>query len=285
MGRTKPFLIGLMFGAGLSFVALRYHVVRDSEGFMLVPRTDQPPVRSAYADVREWGSAMWKQYPEVAAALVKDGHGKLVAESMTGDLLGKIEPDDSEALDLLPENVPPAPVRPASTVRKNPPTPIRLSPTGVDRPIAPGRPARLSQPQFDENRSVSSDRPTTGTPDAASGRVRSALESLFAPYDSTAGGPTMKTPGAGSTANTRSSIPSSSAAPSGRVLDLQNLNIDLGPAKQVIPSSSIPQQAASAGLFSPRRIFDEPAKVATSQSSATSESAVSTGPTHQFPLK
>ena len=37
---------------------------------MLVPRTDQPPIRSAYADVREWGTAMWKQYPEVAGPLV-----------------------------------------------------------------------------------------------------------------------------------------------------------------------------------------------------------------------
>jgi len=285
VSRTKPFFIGLMLGAGLSFVALRYHVVRYSEGFMLVPRTEQPPVRSAYADIREWGAAMWKQYPEVAAALVKDGQGRLVADSMTTDLVGKIEMDDAEPIDLLPEEQPAPPTRPASTTRKNPPSPIRLSPPTNERRTAPDRPARLSQPVDAAAARVSSSASKPASPDEATTRVRSALDSLFAPYDTTP--PPLSEPGAApsSTANIKSSIPSSSsAAPPGRILELQDLDIDLGPARQIIPSTSIPQQANSVTIFSPRRL-PEAAKLASSSPQQPAAAAVSTAPTHQLPLK
>lgn len=283
VSRTKPFIFGLILGAGLSFVALRYHVVRYSEGFMLVPRTDQPPVRSAYADVRDWGTAMWKQYPEVAAALVADGQGKLVADSMTSDLLSQNEGGDAEPLDLLPEESTAPPTRPASSTRMNPPSPIRLSPAGNERRIAPERPARLSQPIDVTDPRLSADvrKPAPGNESA--GRVRSALDSLFAPYDSTTATQKASAP-ASSTVNNKTSIPSSSAAPPARVLDLQGLDIDLGPARQIIPQSSIPQHAAAVGIFAPRRLPDA-AKVAVTSPATTPQTAVSTAPTHQFPLK
>jgi hypothetical protein len=284
VSRTKPFIIGLMLGAGLSFVALRYHVVRYSEGFMLVPRTDQPPIRSAYADVREWGTAMWKQYPEVAAALVADGQTKLVADSVTDDLVGRLDATDAEPLDLLPEEQPAAPTRPASTARKNPPSPIRLSPAGSERRIAPERPARVSQPVDATSPRVSTtaEKPVIRDDSA---RVRSTLESLFAPYDSTTTRPAVPQPSASSTADNRSSIPSSSAAPPKPILDLKDLQIDLGPARQIVPASSIPQQAAaSASLFSPRPL-PQAAKVAATQPESVTTPAVSTAKTHQLPLK
>jgi len=289
VSRTKPFLIGLMLGAGLSFVALRYHVVRSAEGFLLVPRTDQPPVRSAYADIREWGTAMWKQYPEVAAALVADGQGKLVADSMTDDLLGQVESSVAEPLDFLPEERPATPTRPASSSRKDPPSPIRLSPAGSERRTAPDRPARLSQPT---DAAVSRVITTVEKPVAQddSSRVRSTLESLFAPYDSATGGSTSPVPPASSTADSRSSIPQSSrpqssAAPPKPILDLQDLEIDLGPARQIVPGGAMPQQAANAfGVFSPRKV-NEPAKVAASTPETGRQPSESTTPTHQSPLK
>jgi hypothetical protein len=283
VSRTKPFIIGLMLGAGLSFVALRYHVVRYSEGFMLVPRTDQPPVRSAYADVREWGAAMWKQYPEVAAALVADGQGKLIADAVTDELLGLNDVDDAEPLDFLPEEKEAPPTRPASTARKNPPSPIRLTPAGSERRVAPDRPARLSQPTETAPRiSVNPER--TPTTDESNARVRSALESLFAPYDATTTRPAQAQPSTSSTVDTRSSIPGSAAGPSKPILDLKGLEIDLGPARQVIPATSIPQQAASIGIFSPRKV-SETAKVAASQPESVTQPAVSTPKTHQPALK
>jgi hypothetical protein len=288
VSRTKPFIIGLMLGAGLSFVALRYHVVRYSEGVMLVPRTDQPPIRSAYADVREWGAAMWKQYPEVAAALVADGQTKLVADAVTEDLIGQIEVDDAQPLDLLPEEKPAPLTRPAATARKNPPSPIKLTPAATERRTAPDRPARISQPADAMGPKVSL-RDQKSAPDASAVRVRSALETLFAPYDSGAAPAPVpavqdRAAEASSTADSRSSIPRSSAAPSSRILDLKDLEIDLGPARQIIPASSIPQQAASVGLFSPRMIR-EAAKVAASPPESGSQTAVSTAPTHQSSLK
>jgi len=284
VSRTKPFIIGLLLGAGLSFVALRYHVVRYSEGFMLVPRTDQPPIRSAYADVREWGTAMWKQYPEVAAALVADGQSKLVAEAMTDDLLGRVDGDETEALDFLPEEKPAAPTRPASTTRKNPPSPIRLMPPGSERRVAPDRPSRLSQPADAMTPRVSTNAEKPATTSESQVRVRSALETLFAPYGETTTKPVPSQPSASSTADSRSSIPSSSAGPMKPILDLKDLQIDLGPARQVIPATSIPQQAASIGVFSPRKV-SEAAKVAASSPESVSPPAVSTAKTHQPPLK
>jgi hypothetical protein len=284
VSRTKPFIIGLLLGAGLSFVALRYHVVRYSEGFMLVPRTDQPPIRSAYADVREWGTAMWKQYPEVAAALVADGQSKLVADAMTDDLLGRVEGDETEVLDFLPEEKPATPARPASTTRKNPPTPIRLTPPGSERRVAPDRPARLSQPADAMTPRVSTNSEKPATTNESQVRVRSALETLFAPYGATTTKPATTQPSSSSTVDSRSSIPGSSAGPMKPILDLKDLEIDLGPARQVIPATSIPQQAASIGLFSPRKV-SEAAKVAASQPESVTPPAVSTAKTHQPSLK
>jgi len=282
VSRTKPFLFGLILGAGLSFVALRYHVVRYSEGFMLVPRTDQPPVRSAYADVREWGTAMWKQYPELAAALVADGQAKLVADSLTDDLLGRAASDNAEPFDLLPDERSASPKTPASAAGKSAPSPIRLTPAASERRVAPERPARLSQPADATAPRVSMETASSIPRDESAGRVRSALETLFAPYD--AAGATPAAAADSSTAGSRSSVPVPAAEPTDRILDLKDLQIDLGPARQVIPASSIPQQAASAGLFSPRRV-DEAAKVAASSAETASGTAVSAVQTHQFPLK
>ncbi|QDT56768.1 hypothetical protein Pan44_48280 [Caulifigura coniformis] len=285
VSRTKPFLFGLILGAGLSFIALRYHVVRYSEGFMLVPRTDQPPIRSAYADVREWGTAMWKQYPELAAALVADGQAKLVADSLTDDLLGRATGDNAESFDLLPDEQAAAPKSPAPEGGKTAPSPIRLTPAASERRVAPERPARLSQPADVTAPRVSMETASSVPADQSAVRVRSALETLFAPYGAAgSGAPAAAAESAPSSPGARSSVPVPAAEPTDRVLDLKDIEIDLGPARQVIPASSIPHQAASAGLFSPRRVYDA-AKVAASPTQPASGTAVSTAPTYQFPLK
>ncbi len=227
---------------------------------------------------------MWKQYPEVAAALVADGQGKLVAEAMTEDLLGQNDAGDVGPLDFLPEEKSAPPTRPASTTRRNPPSPIRLTPAGNERRVAPDRPARLSHPADGMSPRVSTSAENQVNPKESNMRVRSALETLFAPYDTTATKPTPSQSSANSTADSRSSIPGSSTGPMKPILDLKDLEIDLGPARQVIPGGSIPQQAASIGQFSPRRV-SEAAKVAGSPPEGVTASAVSTAKTHQSPLK
>jgi hypothetical protein len=203
---------------------------------------------------------------------------------MTNDLLGQVDGDETEALDFLPEEKPTVPTRPASTTRKNPPTPIRLTPPGSERRVAPDRPARLSQPADATTPRVSTNSEQPAASNESNVRVRSALETLFAPYGAAPTKPVPSQPSASSTADTRSSIPGSSAGPTKPILDLKDLEIDLGPARQVIPATSIPQQAASIGLFSPRKV-SEAAKVAASPPESVSPPAVSTAKTHQPSLK
>lgn len=73
-------MLGLLAGTALTFVALRYHVVRHDEGVSLVPRDPQPPLRSIYSDVREWGVAMWEKHPEVAQALMANEQIDLISD-------------------------------------------------------------------------------------------------------------------------------------------------------------------------------------------------------------
>ncbi len=86
MKRYKQFMLGLLAGTALTFVALRYHVVRHDEGVSLVPRNPQPPLRSIYSDVREWGSAMWEQHPEVAQALIANDQVDVISDEALNDV-------------------------------------------------------------------------------------------------------------------------------------------------------------------------------------------------------
>lgn len=86
MKRYKQFMLGMLAGTALTFVALRYHVVRHTEGVSLVPRNPQPPLRSIYSDVREWGSAMWEQHPEVAQALIANDQIDVISDEALNDV-------------------------------------------------------------------------------------------------------------------------------------------------------------------------------------------------------
>ena len=100
MGHFKPFLFGTVFGLGFAFVALQFHLVRSHEGFRLVPRTPQPSIGLAYADIRNWGAEEWADRPELARALVAHGSTDLVATSVSGGLIESISAEGS-ALDKL----------------------------------------------------------------------------------------------------------------------------------------------------------------------------------------
>lgn len=78
----RAFLFGLTAGTGLGYFAMNYHVVYGPDGPVVVSRIQQPPIRSAYVDVRNWSAAMWQRYPDVTAALVKAGKGDLIASGV-----------------------------------------------------------------------------------------------------------------------------------------------------------------------------------------------------------
>lgn len=89
----RAFLVGLLFGIAISFVALRYHVVRHQEGVIVVPRAPQPPLRTIYADVRDWSAAMWQQHAELTQAIIKSGRADLMATGLIENALSEAAPE------------------------------------------------------------------------------------------------------------------------------------------------------------------------------------------------
>jgi len=242
--KLKPWLFGSLFGASLTFVGMRYHVVRYEEGVMLVSRSQQPPLRSTYVDIRDWGAAMWKQYPEVATALVNGGHSQLVAEHVAADLLNEVDapsetPSASSSLDELSS----LRTRSTSTTRKPAIVPIRLQP--AERSLD----SKASEVDLGESAS------TPGKTRAIDKAVSSALESLFAPYgrngsqnpDGTVAASSVRLEWAKDVPvqPASNSIPKGADAQSKPLMDLKSLDVELGEPVKFTPSGSPPRQAGS----------------------------------------
>jgi hypothetical protein len=100
MGKLKPFLFGAIFGGGIIFVALQYHMIQSDEGFRLVPRTPQPSIGLAYVDSRGFGIDEWADRSEVAQAIIAHGSTDLITASAAGQISDTIAPPGS-ALDKV----------------------------------------------------------------------------------------------------------------------------------------------------------------------------------------
>ena len=61
------FLFGMITGAVLLFVAMHYHVVRGSEGVVLVPKISNN-LSDVYVDTREFGLDDWQNHKPLAAS-------------------------------------------------------------------------------------------------------------------------------------------------------------------------------------------------------------------------
>lgn len=127
MGKFKPFLFGALLGAGTAVCALQFHVVQSNEGFRVIPRTPQPSLGLAYADVRNWSAETWADRPELVRALVAHGSTDLVASTVAGSVVDSVsaesstldqlrgflnetaagvQPNDSSGLITIPDRVP-----------------------------------------------------------------------------------------------------------------------------------------------------------------------------------
>ncbi|MBX3442951.1 MAG: hypothetical protein KF774_11135 [Planctomyces sp.] len=269
MPRVKPYIVGALFGASLSFVACRYHVVRYADGVMLVNRTPQPPIRSAYVDIRDWGTSMWKQYPEVAAALTAGGHSQLVAEQMVRGLKLDLAEDEEEFADARKAGTSTG-TRASSG---DPLTPIKF------------RDAEDSEPIVKPLKRVT--REPLRTEDAPSARkveqtVQSALESLFAPYaggDSAAAkdaagqnaaaqevsvqkpaGPAADTAATPLNAQPVSTSGGQSDSAGRPVMEIQSLEIELGEPLPLRPDTIAPRAAGLADPPLRLRLAPNPAR-------------------------
>ena len=85
MSRLPTLLFGMLLGGLLMFSALKYHVVRASDGIHFVPKMSSG-FEDVYVDVRQFGVTEWEQHRPLAVAMVRAGKGDLIRESVVEDM-------------------------------------------------------------------------------------------------------------------------------------------------------------------------------------------------------
>jgi len=68
------------------FFSLQFHVLRTDSGFKVLPRTPQQSLGLTYSDIRGWPADRWQDRPELARAILANGSGELIADSVAGSL-------------------------------------------------------------------------------------------------------------------------------------------------------------------------------------------------------
>jgi len=86
VSRTRSFLIGATLGASSMFFSLQFHILRTDSGFKVLPRTPQQSLGLTYSDIRGWSADRWQDRPELARAILANGSGELIADSVAGSL-------------------------------------------------------------------------------------------------------------------------------------------------------------------------------------------------------
>ena len=84
------FVFGVVLGGVLVFVGLKYHVVRASDGYHLIPKMSAE-FSEAYVDIREFTFADWDNHRSLAAAMVAAGEGDLLGESADQQLRSSLD--------------------------------------------------------------------------------------------------------------------------------------------------------------------------------------------------
>ena len=77
MNRSGFFVAGLFVGVALTFVGLKYHVVRASDGVHLVPKLTAD-FREPYMDIREFGLSDWNNHRTLAAAIMRSNKSQIM---------------------------------------------------------------------------------------------------------------------------------------------------------------------------------------------------------------
>jgi Fe-S cluster biosynthesis and repair protein YggX len=70
MKRLTYLAIGMIVGGLLVTASLKYHVLRTSEGFTMVPKTSNT-FQDAYVDVRQFGVADWASHQSLTLAIIQ----------------------------------------------------------------------------------------------------------------------------------------------------------------------------------------------------------------------
>ncbi len=73
----RNFLFGMICGAVLLFGAMHYHVVRGSQGIVLVPKISNN-LSDVYTDIREYTLDDWRNHKPLAAAIMQSNQEHLI---------------------------------------------------------------------------------------------------------------------------------------------------------------------------------------------------------------
>lgn len=80
--RSVFFLIGMIVGGSAVAFAFEYHLVRSTDGFMLVGKK-HASLSCLYEDVRTWKPEEWQAHPDLVQSLVAKGRADMIGEQAT----------------------------------------------------------------------------------------------------------------------------------------------------------------------------------------------------------
>jgi hypothetical protein len=90
MNRFGTFFIGLVLGIALTFISLRYHVVRANDSFHLVPRQGGS-MEDLYVDIREFDLKSWKEHRSLAIDIIAAKKEHLIGDSATNSISKRLD--------------------------------------------------------------------------------------------------------------------------------------------------------------------------------------------------
>lgn len=90
MNRFGAFLLGLVLGVALTFVGLRYHVVRANDSFHVVPRQGGS-MEDLYVDIREFDLKAWNQHRSLAIDLIAAKKEHLIRDTTTNSISKRLD--------------------------------------------------------------------------------------------------------------------------------------------------------------------------------------------------
>jgi hypothetical protein len=92
MRRLFAMVFGSLLGAAAMFIAFKFHTIRTTDDWWVLTFVPKPQavLIDAYVDVREWNAAEWTKHPDLVKAMIKNGKGDLVRQSVTTNFMDNI---------------------------------------------------------------------------------------------------------------------------------------------------------------------------------------------------
>jgi len=84
MKRLSSFVVGILVGAALMFMALKYHVVRAPDGWHMIPKASGQ-LSDCYVDIRAFDAQTWADHKELAADIMLAKKQYLISEAVVDD--------------------------------------------------------------------------------------------------------------------------------------------------------------------------------------------------------